>query len=80
MGWCSRHWIDVSDVVADRTQAEIGLHIADGCRESLGIFVARSKNVESQTLRALCTNTRELFQLIDQARHRFGKFGHGEIL
>ncbi len=68
--------IDVSDVVADRAETEVGLDVAHGGGEGFGIFVAGAKNVESQTLCALCANARELFQLIDQARHGFGKFGH----
>ena len=71
--------VDVGDVVADGAEAQIGLDVADGSRQRLGIFVARAQDVERQALRAFGAHAGELFQLIDQARHGFGKFGHGEL-
>src|SRR6476661_2459113 len=68
--------IDVGDVVANRAQAQIGFDIAHRGSQGLSIFVARAENVESQALRALGSDAWKLFQLIDQARHGFGKFRH----
>lgn len=71
-----RAGIDVGYVVADGAQAEIGLHVANSRRKRFSIFVTGAENVESKSLGALGTDTWELFQLIDQARHGFGKLGH----
>ena len=71
--------VDVGDVVADRTETEIGLDVADGGGERFGIVVAGAENVEGETLRTFGADSGELFQLIDQARHGFGKAIHGEL-
>ena len=73
-----RTGIDIGDVIAYGTETKIGFHVADGRGESLGIFVAGAQDVKGKALRALGANSRELLQLVDQAGHRFGEFGHGE--
>ena len=69
--------IDVGDVVADRAEAETGFDVSDRGGERFGVFVAGAKDVKREALRALGSDARELFELIDQARHGFGEFGHG---
>ena len=68
--------IDVSDVIADGAEAEIGLDIAHRNRQGFGVFIARAQNVESETLGALGADAGELLQFIDQARHGFSELGH----
>jgi hypothetical protein len=70
--------IDVGDVVADGAETQIGFNVADGGRKSLGVVVTGAEDVEGETLRAFCAYAGELFELIDEARHGFGKFRHGD--
>src|SRR6266478_1180396 len=49
--------IDVSDVVADRAQTQLGLHVTDGGGEGFGIVFARSQNMKGETLCALAKTT-----------------------
>jgi len=71
--------VDVGDVIAHRAQAQVGLDVAHGGGEGFGIFVAGAQDVEGQPLRAFRADAGELFQLVDQARHRFGKFRHSHF-
>jgi len=71
--------VDVSDVVTNGAEAEVGLDIAYSGSESFGIFVAGAENVEREALSAFGSYAGELFKLVDQARHGFGKFGHSLI-
>jgi hypothetical protein len=71
--------IDVGNVVADGAETKIGFDITDSDGEGFGVFIAGAENVKSQALRALGSNARELFQLIDQARHGFGESVHWGI-
>jgi hypothetical protein len=72
--------VDVGDVVADRAQTQAGLDVAHGGGEGLGIVFAGAKNVEGEALRGFCSDAGEFLQLVDEARHGFGKFGHGARL
>ena len=69
--------INVGDAVAHRAETKIGFDVAHGGGKGFGVFVAGAQDVEGQTLGALGANAGKLFQLVDQTRHRFGKFGHG---
>ena len=69
--------VDLGNVVADRAETKIGLHIANSGGQRIGVFVAGAENVERKTLRAFGADAGELFQLIDQARHGFSESGHG---
>jgi len=71
--------IDIGDVVTNGAKAEISLNVAYSGGESFGIFVAGAENVECEALSAFGSYTGELFKLVDQARHGFGKFGHSLI-
>jgi len=66
--------INIGDVVANGTKPQVGFHGANRLRQRFGIFVARTQYMECQPLCTLRANTRELFQLIDQARHGFSEF------
>src|SRR5579864_3887189 len=71
--------IDVGNVVADRAETKISFDVADSDGEGFGVFIAGAEDVKSQALRALGSYARELFQLIDQARHGFGESVHWGI-
>ena len=68
--------IDVGDVVADRTQAQIGFDIANCGRKRFSVVFARAQNMKRQTLGALAADARQLLELIDEPGHRLRKFGH----
>lgn len=68
--------IDVGDVVAYGTETKIGFHVADGRGESLGIFVAGAQDVKGEPLCTFAADAWQLFQFIDEPRHRLGKLGH----
>src|SRR5215831_10688775 len=68
--------VNVGDVVADRAEAQAGLYVTDGSRQRFGVFITGSQNVKGKALRAFRSYARELFELINEARHRFGKFRH----
>ena len=68
--------VDIRDVVAYGAEPEIGFYVAHRLRERLGIIVTGTKNMKGQALCAFRAYSGELFQLVDQARHGFGKLGH----
>jgi hypothetical protein len=72
--------VDIGDVVANGAKAQIRFDVSHRRGQCLGVVIARAENVKGEALRALGPDAGELFQLIDQARHGFGKFGHGEFL
>jgi hypothetical protein len=57
--------IDVSDIVANGAEAEVGLDVAYSGGESFGIFVAGAENVEREALSAFGAYAGELFKLVD---------------
>jgi len=73
-------WIDIGDVVANGAKTQIRFDVSHRRGQCLGVVIAGAENVKGEALRALGPDAGELFQLIDQARHGFGKFGHGEFL
>jgi hypothetical protein len=68
--------INVSNVIADGAQPQVGLHVAHRCGESLGVGVAGAQNMKRQTLRALAADPRQLLEFVDEPRHGLGKFRH----
>src|ERR1700732_568481 len=72
--------IDVSDVVADRAQTQLGLDIPDGGGEGFGVVFARSQNMKGETLRALAADSRQLLEFVDELGHRFRKARHFVML
>jgi hypothetical protein len=68
--------IDIGDVVADRTQAQIGFDVADSAGESFGIILARTQNMKGEALGAFVADSRQFFELVDEPGHRFGEARH----
>lgn len=68
--------IDVGNVVADGAQLQPGLQLADRICQPLRIFRRGSQNVKGQSLSALRADPRQLAQLVNQPRHRFGESRH----
>src|SRR5208282_3852 len=72
--------IDVGDVVADRAQTQLGLDVANGGGQSLGVILARAQNMKSEALGALVADSRQLLEFVDEPGHGFGKARHFVIL
>src|ERR1700733_458071 len=62
--------VDVGDVVADGAEPQLGLELAHGVGERVGIRHAGAEDVEGKALRALGADAGKLAQLLDEARHR----------
>src|SRR5690349_16497499 len=69
--------IDISDVIAHRTQAQAGLYFLNGKGESVRVIFAGAKNMERQPLRRLAADARKFFELINQTSHGFSEARHG---
>lgn len=69
--------INVGDVIADGTEAQAGLELANCVGEGGGVFVAGAQDMEGVALGGFCANTGKLFELFDEASHRLGIAGHG---
>ena len=57
--------VDVGDIAANRAEVKTRFHLPDRLRELFGVFVARSQDVEGQTLSCFAADSRQLLQLID---------------
>lgn len=68
--------VDVGDVVADGAQLQAGLHVAHRNRQRLRILVAGAQDVKGEPLCTFAADAWQLFQFIDEPRHRLGKLGH----
>src|SRR5207249_7987747 len=71
-------WVNIRDVVADRTEPQVGFDVAHSGGERFGIFVAGTQNIESKPLRALAADSGQLLQFFNQPRHRLSKAIHSE--
>ncbi len=71
--------IDVGDVVADGTEAKVQLKLSYGERESFSVLRRGAEDMECEALCALGADSRELPELFDETRHRFGKAAWGGV-
>jgi hypothetical protein len=71
--------IDVGDVVADRAQTQLGLDVANGGGQSLGVIVAGAQNMKGEALGAFVADSRELLEFVDEPGHGFGKARHRDL-
>ena len=71
--------IDIGDVVADGTEMQTGLQLADGVGEELGVFVAGAQDVKSEALRSLAAYAGKFLEFVDEASHGLGKLGQRDL-
>lgn len=68
--------VDVGDVIADGAEAEVGLQLADGVGQGLGVLRRGAEDVEGEALGAAGSNAGELAELVDEAAHGLGETSH----
>src|SRR5215470_17006185 len=69
-------WIDVRQVVADRTEDDLFLDFADGCDKAIGFFLRSSEHMKGQTLRRFVTDAGQAFEFIYEFCYRFCVIKH----
>jgi len=57
--------IDVGDVVADRAQTQLSLHVPDGGGQSFGVVFAGPQDMKGEALRGLATDSGQLLEFVD---------------
>jgi hypothetical protein len=68
--------LTLADVVAQRAESEVVLHIQDRLSQPFGILSGSPEHVESQPLRGLLPDSRKPLKLLNQPGERFGEIGH----
>src|SRR5262245_15925323 len=69
-------WIDVRQVVADRTEDDLFLDFADGCDQAIGFFLRSPEHMKGQTLRRFVTDAWQAFEFVYEFCYRFCVIKH----